>query len=997
MAETAPGGAGAGFGFTNPSQTRTTNPTRVGGPAWDLGTDGIDKATKSLGLLENMLGKVKAKIVELTSVQPKLDKMMASLGSVGGAGGGGGGGGSKASGPNIPWSGGSGGGSSAGTVAIPWSGGGGSNPFGTGSVGGAGGGFGGGGGGGAGGGFFDFSTPSGVGGVIESVFSMMLKPVQLARTRYEENRSATLGMARYLGGVSSRSGSTIEELIGTLANRTPMQGDLGSILGALRQASFMGFTPSGGNQAMSGGFFEAARQFQMLNPDMPANQIVANLGGFMGNRTSVQRSVLFTGGAFSMQGGGGRTKSLQEWAAGILRFFEGQRPGSDRGKKFSRQELETQQFPGSNMNAWFELNGVPDYMVDAFWQYAISQAGSTSDSFEKIIRATRGSDMAFERLRVQSAGARRDFAFTSQGGNYGNYIRREGADRNFQHGLARTFDTYLPRITGALGLNDVMGGLPSPIADLMYNFVMGLPTIAGQLGSAIPMMGDTPQFIGDVPIGDANPGPYGNRGLGGLTPGMQDKVGAMMRANPRLRITSGYRDGGTQDRLHRRGVGKVAPNGRSQHTRGLAADLGPSSEFGWIVANAHRFGLEHGAMHGEPWHVGAPGTVPKMRRPGVGDTPSSAPIGDLWDIIAGASGNPIIGAAGNILGAAGIGVDDAVGGIGGVLGNIPGLDGLAALGKLAGSAIRGAQSVGGLVMDAPGMIFDFLKSMMNGGKGLDKIMEGFAGRIESSEIGNWLGMLTGKNDGNWAPSGGGGMGGIGGMLGAGGGGSPVNLQGLRSRYNLPSVGAAHVSEAQKLGIAVTLKAAADAGFQGEDLLMIAAIAGKESGWNPRALNIGPKDQSYGLYQINMKGSLGPARRQQYGLSSNEQLYDPNVSSRIARSIYESDRSLRAWGIAQSSANREATAKYLEPVYHAARQMGYIGDPEATYAGGAYSGGSPAITYSPSVRNTTAPTIVKVNAPISVQAQMSNQGDARQLARVLADHLGAEISERVGSR
>ena len=70
-----------------------------------------------------------------------------------------------------------------------------------------------------------------------------------------------------------------------------------------------------------------------------------------------------------------------------------------------------------------------------------------------------------------------------------------------------------------------------------------------------------------------------------------------------------------QQRLKNRGVGRVS--GRpSAHTRGLAADLGPRSEYGWIVNNASRFGLNSGKSQGEPWHVGMGDIVRHVRLAG---------------------------------------------------------------------------------------------------------------------------------------------------------------------------------------------------------------------------------------------------------------------------------------------------------------------------------------------------------------------------------------------
>lgn len=64
----------------------------------------------------------------------------------------------------------------------------------------------------------------------------------------------------------------------------------------------------------------------------------------------------------------------------------------------------------------------------------------------------------------------------------------------------------------------------------------------------------------------------------------------------------------------------------------------------------------------------------------------------------------------------------------------------------------------------------------------------------------------------------------------------------------------------------------------------AAVAMAESGGNPQSHNSTPPDDSYGLWQINMYGSLGPSRRSQFGLSSNTQLYDPLTNAKAAVAI-----------------------------------------------------------------------------------------------------------------
>jgi Lysozyme like domain len=90
----------------------------------------------------------------------------------------------------------------------------------------------------------------------------------------------------------------------------------------------------------------------------------------------------------------------------------------------------------------------------------------------------------------------------------------------------------------------------------------------------------------------------------------------------------------------------------------------------------------------------------------------------------------------------------------------------------------------------------------------------------------------------------------------------------------------------------------NAGFRGQDLVGVVAISKRESNWRPDAFNgnASTHDLSYGLMQINMSGSLGPSRLGQLGLSSNEQLLDPQTNMNAAFKIYSaSGNSLNAWG------------------------------------------------------------------------------------------------------
>lgn len=89
-------------------------------------------------------------------------------------------------------------------------------------------------------------------------------------------------------------------------------------------------------------------------------------------------------------------------------------------------------------------------------------------------------------------------------------------------------------------------------------------------------------------------------------------------------------------------------------------------------------------------------------------------------------------------------------------------------------------------------------------------------------------------------------------------------------------------------------AAKSAGLNNSQTAIAVAIALAESGGDTQSHNAVPPDNSYGLWQINMLGSLGPARRQQFGLSSNEELYQPSVNAKAMFIISNGGQNWRPW-------------------------------------------------------------------------------------------------------
>lgn len=94
----------------------------------------------------------------------------------------------------------------------------------------------------------------------------------------------------------------------------------------------------------------------------------------------------------------------------------------------------------------------------------------------------------------------------------------------------------------------------------------------------------------------------------------------------------------------------------------------------------------------------------------------------------------------------------------------------------------------------------------------------------------------------------------------------------------------------------------EAGFRGENLKTAWAIVMRESNGRPRAYNgnRATGDSSYGLFQINMIGDLGVARKSKYQLESNEDLFNPKKNARIAFRMSGGGRDFGAWAIGSNS-------------------------------------------------------------------------------------------------
>jgi CBS domain containing-hemolysin-like protein len=88
----------------------------------------------------------------------------------------------------------------------------------------------------------------------------------------------------------------------------------------------------------------------------------------------------------------------------------------------------------------------------------------------------------------------------------------------------------------------------------------------------------------------------------------------------------------------------------------------------------------------------------------------------------------------------------------------------------------------------------------------------------------------------------------------------------------------------------------EAGFRDEALEVAYAVAMAESSGKPTAHNDDEStgDDSYGIFQINMLGAMGPERRKLYGLAENDELFDPLTNAKVAFELSEAGKDWKPW-------------------------------------------------------------------------------------------------------
>ena len=101
------------------------------------------------------------------------------------------------------------------------------------------------------------------------------------------------------------------------------------------------------------------------------------------------------------------------------------------------------------------------------------------------------------------------------------------------------------------------------------------------------------------------------------------------------------------------------------------------------------------------------------------------------------------------------------------------------------------------------------------------------------------------------------------------------------------------------------------GFKGKSLRSACAVAKAESNGRPLAFNGNLKtgDSSYGMFQINMIGELGPDRREKFDLSSNAELFNPVTNAQIAHFMTKGGKDWSSWSSVNGARYQEWYNKY----------------------------------------------------------------------------------------
>jgi len=152
--------------------------------------------------------------------------------------------------------------------------------------------------------------------------------------------------------------------------------------------------------------------------------------------------------------------------------------------------------------------------------------------------------------------------------------------------------------------------------------------------------------------------------------------------------------------------------------------------------------------------------------------------------------------------------------------------------------------------------------------------------------------------------------------------------------------------------------ASQAGATPEEAKTLGAIAMAESSGNPNSHNTKDRDNSYGLWQINLYGKLA-GRVKEFGLQSPDDLFDPQNNAKAAVKILR-QQGFNAW----SKYSNGEYKKYLNQVGDITSSSPFSVTPKTT--GSTATGG-----YKPTATNQTHPELYNGQNPQQGAIQVSN--------------------------
>jgi hypothetical protein len=184
-----------------------------------------------------------------------------------------------------------------------------------------------------------------------------------------------------------------------------------------------------------------------------------------------------------------------------------------------------------------------------------------------------------------------------------------------------------------------------------------------------------------------------------------------------------------------------------------------------------------------------------------------------------------------------------------------------------------------------------------------------------------------------------------------------------------------------------------AGFRGKRLVEAVAIAHRESRFNPGRLADDDDDYSFGLMQINMKGSMGPARRRNHKLKKNTDLYNPATNARVAWELSGHGNNWFHWkddtGNPLGNTNIPQATRYVKQAGYATSGHPKQGDPVSGMGMGADM--APTRGGSVVVQGDSGNTFhVSIAPTINLNGGNNYNGDVERMAKDVSHLLDREV-------